>query len=147
MIVVLYLVVFSNTCVQLINAAMQSLLVDWTLAVKVGQIPRFPEKPKSEASSNSRSLPPSFSTMSKGMWTKCLTAEGKAFYYNAAQNRSVWVPPSEAVVHEAPNLKFAPPDGHESAFAQPQPPQSAISNDQPTYVDEEAAQAARNDAM
>eukprot|EP01039_Chlorochromonas_danica_P002130 gene2130-2324_t len=43
--------------------------------------------------------------MSKGMWTKHLTADGKAFYYNASQNRSVWTAPSDSVVHEAPNLK------------------------------------------
>lgn len=39
------------------------------------------------------------------MWTKHLTADGKAFYYNASQNRSVWTAPSDSVVHEAPNLK------------------------------------------
>jgi hypothetical protein len=39
------------------------------------------------------------------MWTKHLTAEGKAFYFNASQNRSVWVPPSDSVIHEAPNLQ------------------------------------------
>jgi hypothetical protein len=44
--------------------------------------------------------------MSKGMWTKQFTKEGKAFYYNAAQNRSVWHPPSDSVVHEAPQLKI-----------------------------------------
>ncbi len=39
------------------------------------------------------------------MWTKHLTTEGKVFYFNAAQNRSVWNPPPESVVHEAPNIK------------------------------------------
>jgi hypothetical protein len=43
--------------------------------------------------------------MSKGMWTKQYTKEGKTFYYNASQNKSVWTPPMDSVVHEAPRLK------------------------------------------
>jgi hypothetical protein len=43
--------------------------------------------------------------MSKGMWTKHFTHEGKAFYFNPALNRSVWNPPSDAITHEAPNAK------------------------------------------
>lgn len=44
--------------------------------------------------------------MSKGMWTKCLTPEGRPFYYNAVQNQSLWEPPAEVVIHEAANLKI-----------------------------------------
>lgn len=40
------------------------------------------------------------------MWTKCLTPEGRPFYYNAVQNESLWQPPAEAVIHEAANLKI-----------------------------------------
>jgi hypothetical protein len=43
--------------------------------------------------------------MSKGMWTKQLTVEGKTFYFNAAQQRSEWQPPSDAIIHEAPQLQ------------------------------------------
>ncbi len=39
------------------------------------------------------------------MWTKHFTADGKVFYFNAAVNRSVWSPPNDAVIHEAPNAK------------------------------------------
>lgn len=42
--------------------------------------------------------------MVKGMWTKQYAADGKAFYFNAAQNRSVWQPPPDSIVHEAPEL-------------------------------------------
>jgi hypothetical protein len=40
------------------------------------------------------------------MWTKHLTSDGRSFYYNAAQNRSLWHPPSGACVHEAVNIKI-----------------------------------------
>lgn len=43
--------------------------------------------------------------MSKGMWTKHYTEDGKIFYFNAAQNRSVWTTPFDAIIHEAPNLQ------------------------------------------
>jgi hypothetical protein len=43
--------------------------------------------------------------MSKGMWTKHFTPEGKPFYFNAAQSRSVWRSPPDSIIHEAPNLK------------------------------------------
>lgn len=38
------------------------------------------------------------------MWTKHLMEEGKAYYFNASQNRSVWNPPPDSVVHEASKL-------------------------------------------
>ena len=41
----------------------------------------------------------------KGMWTKQLSNDGKIFFYNAHMNKSLWTPPSEAVIYEAPNLK------------------------------------------
>lgn len=47
------------------------------------------------------------SIMSKGMWTKHIASDGRTFYFNAAQNRSVWQPPHDAVLHEAPNLSAA----------------------------------------
>ena len=43
--------------------------------------------------------------MSKGMWTKHFSVEGKVYYYNAALNKSQWSPPSDAIVHEAVNAK------------------------------------------
>jgi len=43
--------------------------------------------------------------MSKGMWTKHFSNDGKIFYYNAHLNKSLWTAPSEAIVYEAPNLK------------------------------------------
>ena len=46
--------------------------------------------------------------MSKGMWTKNITADGSTFYFNATQNRSVWKLPADAIVHEAANLKPLP---------------------------------------
>lgn len=49
--------------------------------------------------------------MSKGMWTKHFTLEGKEFYFNASQNRSLWTPPSDSIIHRAPNLK--PPESIE----------------------------------
>jgi hypothetical protein len=51
--------------------------------------------------------------MSKGIWTKHLVAvegvEGgsRAFYYNAAHNRSQWFPPKDGLVTEAVNLSLA----------------------------------------
>ena len=39
------------------------------------------------------------------MWTKVITADGSVFYYNSSNNKSVWKPPADAIVHEAPNLK------------------------------------------
>ena len=42
--------------------------------------------------------------MSKGIWTKHFSPEGKAYYFNAAENRSVWQPPANANTHEATNL-------------------------------------------
>lgn len=42
-----------------------------------------------------------------GMWTKQLTSDGRAYYYNSAQNRSLWAPPNDpsAIIHEAPFLQ------------------------------------------
>lgn len=39
------------------------------------------------------------------MWTKQLSSDGKIFFYNAHLNKSLWTPPSEAVIYEAPSLK------------------------------------------
>eukprot|EP01038_Epipyxis_sp_PR26KG_P008456 gene8456-11434_t len=44
--------------------------------------------------------------MAKGMWTKQLTREGSVFYFNASQNRSLWHPPPDSVVHEANELSM-----------------------------------------
>ena len=44
-------------------------------------------------------------SMSKGMWTKNMTADGVVFYYNSTLNKSAWKPPADAIIHEAPNLK------------------------------------------
>lgn len=41
----------------------------------------------------------------KGMWTKQLSSDGKIYFYNAHLNKSLWTPPSEAVIYEAPSLK------------------------------------------
>jgi hypothetical protein len=41
-----------------------------------------------------------------GVWTKVLTADGNPFYYNASLDQSLWAPPLEAVVHEAPALQY-----------------------------------------
>jgi hypothetical protein len=43
--------------------------------------------------------------MSRGIWTKHLSVNGKAYFYNSAQNRSVWIPPPESIIHEAINMK------------------------------------------
>lgn len=43
--------------------------------------------------------------MSKGIWTKHFSVDGKIYFYNAAQNRSVWVPPADSIIHEAINAK------------------------------------------
>eukprot|EP01031_Cornospumella_fuschlensis_P033375 gene33375-40379_t len=62
--------------------------------------------------------------MSNGMWTKHVTEGGKVFYYNAEQSRSLWQPPTDSLVHEAPYLKpilssLSPPSS--SIFQQPKP--------------------------
>lgn len=44
--------------------------------------------------------------MSKGMWTKQYTIDGKIFYYNSTQNKSVWHPPIGSETHEAINLVY-----------------------------------------
>lgn len=64
----------------------------------------------------------------KGMWTKHFTKEGKVYYFNAALNKSVWnSPPSDTVVHEAPNLKIPEADDEEkkNEFAESIPPKAA----------------------
>ena len=44
--------------------------------------------------------------MSKGMWTKHYASDGtRFFYYNASKKQSLWQPPPDSVIHEAPNLK------------------------------------------
>lgn len=43
--------------------------------------------------------------MSKGIWTKHFSVDGKIYFYNAAQNRSLWVPPADSIIHEAINAK------------------------------------------
>ena len=47
-----------------------------------------------------------FYSMSKGIWTKQFTVEGKSYYFNAAQNRSLWAPPADSEVHDAAGLKI-----------------------------------------
>jgi hypothetical protein len=44
------------------------------------------------------------------MWTKQYTAAGMPFYYNATQNKSLWMPPPSDLIHEAEYLKI--PDKH-----------------------------------
>lgn len=41
--------------------------------------------------------------MSKGIWTRHFSEEGKTFYYNASKNMSLWQPPPDSIVHEAAN--------------------------------------------
>jgi hypothetical protein len=53
--------------------------------------------------------------MSKGIWTKHLSIDGKAYFYNAGQNRSLWMPPPDSIVHEAINMR--PPTYMELAGA------------------------------
>lgn len=53
--------------------------------------------------------------MSKGIWTKHLSIDGKAYFYNAGQNRSLWMPPPDSIVHEAINIR--PPTYMELAGA------------------------------
>jgi hypothetical protein len=43
--------------------------------------------------------------MSNGMWTKHFSVEGKIYYFNAAQNRSLWIAPQDSIVHEAVNAR------------------------------------------
>jgi hypothetical protein len=62
--------------------------------------------------------------MSKGMWTKQYTKEGKTFYYNAAQNKSVWTPPMDSIVHEAPYLKKPEESQEEVLQVQDIPPET-----------------------
>ena len=41
-----------------------------------------------------------------GIWTKHFTVEGKVYFYNAAQNRSLWSPPrTDSIIHEAANAR------------------------------------------
>jgi len=42
------------------------------------------------------------------MWTKQIDKDGNIFFFNSTQNRSVWQPPADAVIHEAPNLRYQP---------------------------------------
>ena len=53
--------------------------------------------------------------MSKGIWTKHFSVDGKVYFYNAAQNRSLWVPPTDSIIHEAVNAR--PPSYIELAGA------------------------------
>lgn len=46
--------------------------------------------------------------MSRGMWTKHFTSDGKQFYYNATKNISMWNYPPDSIIHEAPNAKPPP---------------------------------------
>jgi|EP00596_Hydrurales_sp_CCMP1899_P004262 hypothetical protein len=43
--------------------------------------------------------------MSNGIWTKHFSVEGKIFYFNAAQNRSLWIAPQDSIIHEAVNAR------------------------------------------
>jgi hypothetical protein len=40
-----------------------------------------------------------------GIWTKHFTVDGKVYYYNSAQNRSLWSAPPDSITHEAPNAR------------------------------------------
>ena len=40
------------------------------------------------------------------MWTKQYTLDGKIYYYNSMQNKSVWYPPIGSEIHEAINLQY-----------------------------------------
>ena len=40
------------------------------------------------------------------MWTKQYTVDGKIFYYNSTQNKSIWHPPIGSEIHEAANLLY-----------------------------------------
>lgn len=55
--------------------------------------------------------------MAKGMWTKHFTPSGKAYYFNASQNMSLWEPPRDSIIHEAPNLRN--PASSDSAVDKP----------------------------
>mmetsp|Transcript_6500 Transcript_6500/g.5829 ORF Transcript_6500/g.5829 Transcript_6500/m.5829 type:complete len:209 (+) Transcript_6500:54-680(+) len=44
--------------------------------------------------------------MATGIWTKHLDINGRVYYYNAAQSRSVWFPPKDAAIHEALNISI-----------------------------------------
>jgi hypothetical protein len=56
--------------------------------------------------------------MSKGMWTKQYTVDGRVFYFNAGLNKSVWALPSnDVVVHEAPFLRK--PESNSSEILEP----------------------------
>ena len=41
----------------------------------------------------------------KGMFTKNISIDGSVFYFNSSQNKSLWKPPADAIIHEAANLK------------------------------------------
>ncbi|RYH29853.1 hypothetical protein EON65_07170 [archaeon] len=69
--------------------------------------------------------------MSNGMWTKHITEGGKVFYYNAEQNRSLWQPPPDSMVHEAPNLKPIILSSSSSSLAQPLKLLNEVSLSQP----------------
>ena len=45
-----------------------------------------------------------FEVLIDKMWTKHYTSDGKAYYYNAAQDRSLWHAPKDSIIHEAVNL-------------------------------------------
>lgn len=44
-----------------------------------------------------------------------MSIDGKAYFYNAGQNRSLWTPPPDSIVHEAINIR--PPTYMELAGA------------------------------
>lgn len=54
--------------------------------------------------------------MSKGMWTKQLTVDGRVFYYNSTHNKSQWHQPSPVeVLHEALHLSIPQISSHSSS--------------------------------
>lgn len=93
--------------------------------------------------------------MSHGMWTKYVTEDGKVFYYNAEQNRSLWQPPVDSLVHEAPCLKpitsaAAPPSSSSLSVAQQLDSTGVLSLttlQEPSVPESHEAQSAKNHAM
>ena len=64
--------------------------------------------------------------MSKGMWTKHCTADDKVFYFNAEQNKSLWVPPPDSVIHEATTI--IPIDATQNIISMDMPTSSTIND-------------------
>lgn len=84
------------------NWFLNFLLLLWFILLLMDENPskRNEERPQRTQSST---------IMSRGMWTKHFTSDGKkCFYYNASKNMSVWNPPPDSIVHNAVNAKPPP---------------------------------------